>query len=226
MKVEDIVKSVRLCIDEEASNPSSLAGADGDDITKMDSIIKDKIGDALRWVCTNAPSELLSSTSAASASGSVDLIYEETNPSRSDNVITPAKTMLKVVRVKGSKWHRAILGDSMIKEDSDEYLQLKDSYGATATDDRPQAALINTKQRKVEVWPYDGNTFTLTYVKALEDSDISALATGTTIVNLPVLVETSLVYYLAYLLLSAYGDGRSNRMLEIAIQNLGISDKR
>lgn len=226
MKVEDIVKSVRLCIDEEASNPSSLAGADGDDITKMDSIIKDKIGDALRWVCTFAPSELLSAGSATSASGSIDLIYEETNLTASNNLLTPSKTLLKVVRVRGSQWHRAVLGDSLLKEDSDEYLQLKDSYGATATDDRPQAAIINTKQRKVEVWPDTSNTFTLTYVKALDSTEISSLATDTTVVNLPLLVETSFIYYLAYLLCSAYGDPRASRMLEIAMQNLGISDKR
>ena len=42
---------------------------------------------------------------------------------------------MRVVRVKGTGWHRAILGDSLIKEDSDEYLQLRDDSGAEATAD-------------------------------------------------------------------------------------------
>lgn len=227
MTVGDIIKAVRLCIDEEDSNPSSLAnqGVLGSDNALMDNIIKAKIGDAIRWICLYAPAELLSNTEA-SVQDSIDLIYEE-NLTPSGNLLTPTKTLLKVVRVGCSNWHRAILGDSLLKEDSDEYLQLRDVNGAEATNDRPQAALINTKQKKVEVWPATNNTFTLTYAKALSATELNNIVTtATTKVNVPVLVETSFIYYLAYLVLTAYGDARRESMLEIAMQNLGKSQKQ
>lgn len=227
MLVSKIIENVRWCIDEEDSNPSSLANQSvlGSDNALMDNIIKAKIPDALRWICLYAPSELMSSTGDASASGTIDLIVEEILPP-SHNLLTPSQTLLKVVRVKGSNWHRAILGDSLLKEDSDEYLQLRDTNGAEATNDRPQAALINTKQKKVEVWPESDNQFTLTYAKALSNSDMQALTTITTNVNIPVLVETSFIYYLAYLVLSAYGDPRREIMMEIAMQNIGKGQKQ
>jgi hypothetical protein len=227
MTVSDIIKAVRLCIDEEDSNPSSLAnqGVLGSDNALMDNIIKAKIGDAIRWICLYAPAELLSNTET-SETGSIDLIYEE-DLTPTGNLLTPTNTLLKVVRVGCSNWHRAILGDSLLKEDSDEYLQLRDVNGAEATNDRPQAALINTKRKKVEVWPATNNTFTLTYAKALSATDLNNIVTtATTKVNVPVLVETSFIYYLAYLVLTAYVDARRESMLEIAMQNLGKSQKQ
>lgn len=229
MTVENIIKAVRWCIDEEALNVAGIADVSAYDYGAgdeglMNNIIKAKIGDALRWICLYAPAELLSNTES-STPGSIDLIVEE-NLSPSGNLLTPTNPLLKVVRVKGNQWHRAILGDSLLKEDSDEYLQLRDASGAEATNDRPQAALINTKQKKVEVWPTTGNTFTLTYAKALSASEVNSIKTTNAVINVPVLVETSFVYYLAYLVLTAYGDTRREGMLEIAKQNLGKSQKQ
>lgn len=230
MTVNDIVKAVRWCIDEEGLNVSHIDDASAFDYGSgdeglMNNIIKAKIPDALRWICLYAPSELMSSSGDTSAEGSVDLIIEE-NLVPTNNLLTPNKTLTKVVRVKGSNWHRAILGDSLLKEDSDEYLQLRDNNGAEATNDRPQAALINTKQKKVEVWPAIGNTFTLTYAKALSATELNTITTTNATINVPVLVETSFIYYLAFLLLSAYGDARREGMLEIAMQNLGKGQKQ
>lgn len=236
MKVRDIIDAVRLCIDEEALNGADFADASmyGDgagDEGLMNNIITAKIPDALRWICMYAPAELLSSGGAqvsAAPDRWIELIVEETDKSvdAGTNLLTPRETLVKVVRVKGSQWHRAVLGDSLIKEDSDEYLQLRDENGAEATNDRPQAVLVNTKKKKVEVWPADGNVFTLTYAKALSYSDLTKLNTPSSVVNIPVLTETSFVYYLAYLVLTAYGDARRETMLEIAMQNLGKSQKQ
>ena len=239
MTVDKICEAVRCCIDEEDANASSLANLTtlGSDSTLMNNIIKNKIPAALRWVTLYAPSDALSGGSSGGGGGggstTLDIIAEETSGGSGDseiqisgNTITPRKTLVRVVRVKGSSWSRAILGDSLISEDSDEYLQLSDTHGAAATNDRPQAALVNTKQKKVEVWPHTNNSFTLTYIRALTDSDLSGLNVGTTNVNLPDLVETSFIYYLAYLLCCAYGDGRAKSMFEIATMNLGRTDDK
>ena len=235
MTVSNIYEAVRYCIDEEASNNTNFVNASADDCTYMNHIIRNKIPTALRWVTLYAPAETLSgvadSSSSSSSSGTIDIIVEETTgtgtgqASLSGNTITPTKTLIRVIRVKGNQWHRAILGDSLIKEDSDEYLQLKDENGAAATNDRPQAALVNTKKKKVEVWPADNNTFTLTYVRALTDADLVSLSDQSN-VSLPASLETSFIYYLAYLLCCAYGDGRAKSMFEIATLNLGKTDDK
>lgn len=237
MTVGQIIKAVRWCIDEEAGNVGSLvdnsaAAFDGGmiDTVLMNNIIRNKIPAAIRWVCLYAPAEQLSGVSSAgsgstAASSSIDIIQEETGLQATNNLLTPLKTLVRVIRVKGSDWHRAILGDSLIKEDSDEYLQLSDENGAEATNDRPQAALVNTKEKCVEVFPGTG-TFTLTYVTALSDSDLGDLTDDSTDIGLSAQVETSFIYYLAYLLCSAYGDARAKSMFDIATLNLGRSEDK
>lgn len=244
MTVSEIYTAVRCCIDEEPVNAAHLDGAsafDFDDQTTdiglMNTIIKNKIPAAVRWVALYAPTETLSGdTSSGSGGGgssstSVDIIVEETTGTGgtatiNGNIITPGETLIRLVRVRGDKWERSILGDSLIKEDSDEYLQLRDDYGAQASNDRPQAALVNTKEKKIEVWPAENNTFTITYIRALTDTDMSTLVDDNTDVNLPATLETSFIYYLAYLLLSAYGDARAKGMFDIATLNLGRSEDK
>lgn len=230
--VGEIIKSVRWCIDEEAVNMSEIAdvsaydfeGGIHTDIGLMNNIIRHKIPDALRWVCLYAPAEQLSGGSG-SQQDSIDVIHEDATLTAAGNVLTPSKTLVRVIRVKGTGWHRAILGDSLIKEDSDEYLQVHDTNGAEATIDRPQAALVNTKEKKVEVWPGNG-TFSLTYITTLSSTDIQNLDNDNTPVGVPVQVETSFIYYLAYLLLTAYGDARAKSMFDVAMLNLGRKEDK
>lgn len=235
MTVGDIIKAVRWCIDEEAVNAASIAdvsafdyeGGAHTDIGLMNNIIKHKIITALRWVCLYAPSEQLGGSGTAA---DIDIIHEDSNLIATNNTITPSETLVRVIRVKGTGWHRAILGDTLIKEDSDEYLQVRDENGAQATKDRPQAALVNTKEKKVEVWPVEsGDTFTLTYITTLAESDISGLDSPgweDVEVGVPPSVETSFIYYLAFLLLTAYDDGRAKSMYEIALLNLGKTEDK
>ena len=240
MNVAGIKEAVRLCIDEEAADISNLNGVDANDCTYMDNIITGKIPAALRWITLYAPAETLSGVSSSSSDdnesesettpGTIDIVVEESHTLSAEanvvnNLIEPDETLIRVVRVKHASWHRAILGDSLIKEDSDEYLQLRDDNGAAATIERPQAALINTKKKAVEVWPATIGVVKLTYIRALTDADLSGIVDETT-VNLPVSVETSFIYYLAYLVCCAYGDGRAKSMFEIATMNLGKTDDK
>jgi len=226
--VGEIIKAVRWCIDEEAVNAADLADAsaydfDGGthtDTGLMNNIIRNKIGAALRWVCLYAPAEQLSGGGSGSDTA-IDII-KETTGSPSGQLIALDAAFVRLIRVKGENWHRAIMGESVLREDSGEYLQLRDENGATATLDRPQAALINTKIKSVEVWPTEGaGNFTVTYVVTPSASSLSNLDNDSTVIGIPPMVETSFVYYLAFLLLSAYGDARAKSMYDIAVLNLG-----
>lgn len=224
MTVENIIKAVRFCYDEEALNAANFGDASSNDNTLMDNIIKSKIGDALRWVCLYAPAELLTGKDGDSATTIVaDKTPDTVNniPSSGDSIggsFSVENDFLRLIRVRGNDWHRAVM--TPIEEDSEEYLQLYDTNGAAATKDRPQAAIIYSATKKIEVYPKP-TTVTYTYVK-------DPLATGTdystTAPSIPTKAQGAFIYYLAFLVLSAYEDSRAPRMLEIAKMNISRTD--
>lgn len=229
MTVQDIYKRVRLCFDEEALNVAGFDDAssyDFDGMTTdnglMNHIIKDKIGDALRWIYLYAPAEQLSGGSS-SASG-VNIVVDDDGFIPEDGRIALGKNFIRLIRIRCTGWHRAVMGRSLLKEDSDEYLQLLDEYGAGASVDRPQAALIESAEKCVEVWPHrEEDTYELTKLVMPSNEELMDLEDSSN-VNIPPLMETSFIYYLAFLTLSSYEDSRSQRMLDIAKMSLGQTE--
>lgn len=225
MKIVDIIREVRLCIDEEDVNDAAFSDTTNDS-EHMDNIIRAKIGDALRWVSLYAPPEVLSGSDEKNVETGV--LVDVKNP-----VITPTsahggtwkapENFLRLARVRVAGWHRAVRVP--IAEDSEEYLQIYDNCGATATEDRPQAALIETANRQIEIWPWSKDKLVeITYV-ASTDGSYTGEEENEKAVALPPRVRTSFIYYIAFLLLSAYGDNRANRMLEIAKMSFGREDR-
>ena len=250
MTVNDIIKAVRWCIDEEALNVAGIAdvsaydfdGGTHTDEGLMNNIIKDKIGDALRWICLYAPADLLGGTDeyitpnpGATPTPVLTgiLVDMQDTPvaisGTSAGKLTMPADFVKLARVRVSGWYRAV--KSLLTEDSDEYLQLYDVNGATATADRPQAVLIEKATREIEVWP-TGTSAEYTYVANVDPEehafDVTSGEPAVTERHYPIppRVKTSFIYYLAFLLLSAYGDARSEKMLQIAMQNLNITVKQ
>ena len=239
MTVADIIKAVRWCYDEEQMNDVNFGNASSNDNTLMDNIIKSKIGDALRWVCLYAPAELLTGTDTAGQD--TGIVYEgtvsTTNPitdesagvvdgapsSVSQNRFVLPSNFIKLVRVRGTSWHRAVGGESVLNEDSDEYLQLHDPTCAYATADRPQAAIINKKRKELECWP-SATSFEFTCVVSPATVNIDPIGTTPANVPIPPLAKSSFIYYLAFLVLSAYEDSRAVRMLEIAKMNISRTE--
>ena len=232
MTVQDICQAVRWCYDEEALNETALTSSSGgteqlltDDNTLMNNIIKAKIGDALRWVCLYAPAEMLSGGDDE-ADVDVTVLEDDEGNVPADGRISLGTGFLRLVRVRCTGWHRAISHESLLKEDYEEYMQLMDTNGATATVDRPQAALIEKKVKDVEVWPHaTGSTYELTKIVMPSIDDLSSLDDDSTI-GVPQLLKPSFIYYIAFLVLSAYEDSRAPRMLEIAKMNIGLSDDK
>ncbi len=242
MKIDEIIKAVRWCIDEEADNSTSFADAskydfDGGTHTDeglMNNIIKAKIGDALRWVCLNAHPGLLGGSDEKQGTATIETgIMKDATPTptlitgQTAGYITMDADFIKLARVRVEGWHRAVR--TPIAEDSDEYLQLYDTNGATATDDRPQAALVEKSKREIELWPWtSGKTVEVTYVASVEPKEVMGSGSQSdTVVGyaLPPKARTSIIYYIAFLLLSAYNDPRAARMLEIAKMNLAYDTK-
>lgn len=226
MTVEQIIKAVRYCFDEEVSNNASFSSPSAGDISSMNNIIKSKIGDALRWICLYAPAELLEGTDESTATGIMvdepNVVPTSITGTGGGRIVLSAdanKKFVKLVRIRMQDWHRAI--KNPISEDSEEYLQLYDDSGATATADRPQAVLIEKAVKEFEVWPFTaGKTAEYTYI-ADPGTTITETAQGAELLPLPPKAKTAFIYYLAFLALAAYEDSRAARMLEIAKMNIG-----
>ena len=254
MTVGEIIEAVRLCYDEEDKNPSSLAylSALGSDNTLMNNIIKNKIGDAVRWLCLYSPAELLGGSDEPESTDrthpdtpvahNTGILVDVTVPAGSITPINYGASVslesdfIKLARVRVSGWNRAV--KEPLREDSEEYLQIYDENGANATYDRPQAAIIDKATKQLEVWPWTAanvdpvraaDTIEYTYVASTDADDFSfEVNTGTAQepvwelhYALPPRVKTAFIYYLAFLVLSAYEDSRAARMLEIAKMNIG-----
>ena len=239
MTVGEIIKAVRFCYDEEAIDSADFRNASAQDNTYMDNIIKSKIGDAVRWICLYSPAELLGGSDEMNGTTpiSTGILIDVTVPAES---ITPVSygarvnlesDFIKLARVRVSEWHRAV--KEPLREDSEEYLQIYDENGAKATYDRPQAAIIDKATKQLEVWPWTAasadpvraaDTIEYTYVADVDAEPFDKPTTGggtEKAYALPPRVKTAFIYYLAFLVLSAYEDSRAPRMLEIAKMNIG-----
>ncbi len=224
MNVSTIIAKVRAKIDD-ATTTSDIEDRATDDI------IKSCIPDALRWCLLYAPSESLlvgTTTGTSTASSTTNTNDEDIIVSKDMDLLTESNSdvyyvklpqnTLRILRIRMATWHRAI--SRPIEESSEEYLELNDDT-ARATNDRPQAAIIRTNPTRIEVYPGVANgKVSLTYAVMPDLSNTGASDSDD--VKVPINVQTSFIYYLCYLLLTAWNEtNHAAAMFEVAKMNLG-----
>lgn len=219
MSIDSIIKSVRWCIDEESNNNSSLKDATDDkDDTYMDNIIKDKINDALHWLCVTASSSagLAEGITIPTETKEMEIkVYDEewkigviTLPTNID--------VFNIARIRVDGWYKAVVPT----EDTDDEALYMWDLCSTGTKDRPQAAVMRETPLKVLVQPM-GEKASISYVgvqKSISDTDTS--------VDVPDMLKNSFIYYIAYLLLTAFNDSNAAAMYNIALQQLGVNSSQ
>ena len=235
MQISDLIKRVRWCLDEETVNFAQMtqSGTVGnDDDGYMDNIIKDKIPDAMRWCALYAPDGLLhSDKESGNPPTPLDSAFLKTETISSTSGRTGCTTFKlpadfgRLVRIRLDDWRKAVR--FTIEEDSDEYLMV-DADTAKATNDRPVAALIRTQPNMLlECWPggegSSGETVSIdiTYV-CVPDIDMGSNPAPTS-VDIPGKMESAVIYYIAFLVATAYRDSIANSLLQIARMHLGLS---
>ena len=117
MKVDEIIKQVRWCIDEETSGTSYITD-DKDDVY-MENIIRAKIPDALHWIAiTASASSVLSSSSSTQKNASSDVASTTATMTVTSfdghediGVITmpSSVSVFNINRVRGKGWHKAVI---------------------------------------------------------------------------------------------------------------------
>ena len=217
-------------MDEEAVNLAQIGVGNNDD-AYMDDIIADKIPDAVRWCALYAPDGLLRSekeTSGETSKGwsvAAEGAFVETatvtgTTSGGCTTFELPPDFGRLVRVRLTGWSKAVR--TPIEEDSDEYLMVN-ADTARATTDRPVAALIRTSPMKLECWPGvsgGGGSSSISICYVSNGSDITT--TGSSI-NIPGQLEPAFIYYLAFLVATAYRDSIASSLLQIAKMHLGLS---
>lgn len=219
MKIEDIIKQVRWCIDEESNNTSAIT--DEKDDTYMDNIIKSKINDALHWIAiTAASSSVLADSKKVDATTTSTIKVEEYVAEKGIGIIKmPSDTeIINIYRVRGKGWFKAVVP---VEDTDDEALMMFDE-SAMGTADRPQAAIMRENPIKILLQPKPEEAV-VSFVGVPKNVDVSS---ETTEVAIPDKLSNAFIYYLAFLLLSVYNDTKATQMYTIAMQQLGVNTKQ
>lgn len=230
MKVDEIIKQVRWCIDEETSGTAYLT--DNKDDVYMENIIRAKIPDALHWIAiTASASSVLSSSSSTQKNASSDVASTTTTMTVTSfdgyediGVITmpSSVSVFNINRVRGKGWHKAVVP---VEDTSDEALMMFDDT-SKGTIDRPQAAIMRVKPLKVLVQPMPSDgTVSVSYVGVPTDITKGSGEEGDS-VEISDNFRGAFIYYIAFLLLSAYDDSKANQMYSIALQQLGANQTK
>lgn len=218
MKVEDIIKQVRWCIDEESNNTSAIT--DEKDDLYMDNIIKSKINDALHWIAITAASSSVFAESKKTSDTSSKISVKDYDATKNIGIITmDANTeIISVSRVRGNNWFKAVIP----VEDTDNEAYMMFDESAMGTADRPQAAIMRENPIKILLQPKPTEAV-VSFVGVPKNVDVSSETTDVAITDK---LKNAFIYYLAFLLLSAYNDNKATHMYTIALQQLGVNTKQ
>ena len=218
MKVEDIIKQVRWCIDEESNNTSAIT--DEKDDTYMDNIIKSKINDALHWIAITAASSSVFAESKDTSTESSKISVEDYDATRNIGIITMDENteIISISRVRGKEWFKAVIP----VEDTDNEAYMMFDESAMGTADRPQAAIMRENPIKILLQPKPTKAV-VSFVGVPKNVDASKESTD---VAIPDKLQNAFIYYLAFLLLSAYNDNKATHMYTIALQQLGVNTSK
>ena len=218
MKVEDIIKQVRWCIDEESNNTSAIT--DEKDDLYMDNIIKSKINDALHWIAITAASSSVFAESKKTSDTSLKISVDDYEATKNIGIITMDENteIISISRVRGKEWFKAVIP----VEDTDNEAYMMFDESAMGTTDRPQAVIMRENPIKILLQPKPTEAV-VSFVGVPKNVDVSSETTDVAITDK---LKNAFIYYLAFLLLSAYNDNKATHMYTIALQQLGVNAKQ
>lgn len=216
MIISEIINKVKWCIDHETHEDAKLA--DNGEDSYMDNIIRAKINDARRWLAVATSQSVTLSSSPNSSSSSVTTLtitpYDGFSGIATITIPLSLSTVT-LTRVRLSSWHKAAIP---ILDTSDDAMLMFDET-AKGTADRPLATVMQGSPTRILVQPYTStDTAEIVYIGIASDIDTSS---DDTTVDIPTIHESAFIYYIAYLLLTAYQDPRAQAMFAIAVQLTG-----
>ena len=215
MTISEIINKVKWCIDHETHEDAKLA--DNGEDSYMDNIIRAKINDARRWLAVATSQSVTLSSSPSSSSSVTTLTITPYDGFSGIAIITIPESLstVPISRVRLSSWHKSA---TPIPDTSDDALLMFDET-AKGTVKRPLATVMQGSPTRILVQPYTStDTAEIVYIGISSDIDTSS---DDSTVEVPTIHESAFIYYIAYLLLTAYQDPRAQAMFAIAVQLTG-----
>lgn len=202
VSVSDIVRDVKICIDEIGLNDAEFLGTR--DNQEMDTIIESKIPEAARFVNGNADWSLLEPNRLIT-NGTIDddLVAHVTLP----------ENFSRICYARLSSWP-LFISDPIYWNDK-EYATLSDPY-ATGTWERPKLALTIGNGKRLELYRARGGSDSIE-VGIITDEDI----TGS--LDISAKLRKSLIYYISGLTLLTYRDQHADSMFNQSLVLMGVN---
>lgn len=224
----EIITRIRLILDEIGLNDSDFEGEkDEQDLDKM---IEEFSLEALRFVNLNAPHELLeadqvlSSGSRASFTTVKGLIA-----GTAIGVFEQVDKFLRLVCARCSAWTKPVY--EPIKEGTPSWDKLHNKF-LTGTTEDPMVS-VGKASVSMSVDDYEKSEIRLYCIPASDPSCISEIYymeqpswSTEDKLHISYLLQDAFFYYLAYLVLLALGDGRSQIALQQALPLMGMGTKQ
>jgi len=182
----------------------------------MDNIIRAKINDALHWLAITAASSSVLSDSKLIGTTTSTIKVTDYDATRNIGVITMDENteVINISRVRGDSWYKAV---APIEDTDDEALMMFDDT-SMGTVDRPQAAIMRETPIRILLQPKTTEAV-ISYVGLPKNVNTDS----ETEISVPDKLKNAFVYYIAFLLLSAYDDTKASQMYTIALQQLGVN---
>lgn len=222
MTAEEIVKRVRLAIDEQ-----SQAGTDLTDITEDEAsltrIILDKISYALTFILENAPVDKLDSDSLRPLTRP-EMESRFTIQDLVGRVILP-ENLLRIVEARLSSWPYFPIPEH---DATPTALMQQDEY-ARGSWDRPVSIFTHSGANRIlEMYSAKtaNDTLEFSYIEKPDIDDISEEDMESTTVNVPVRLEAALVYQVAALTMVAFREDVAETLFNIARNYMGIEQSQ
>ena len=222
-----IIEKVRLLLDEIGTNDSGFES--GKDEQELDTLIGESALEALRFINTNAPRELLE----ADARLEQDALTQEDGllPDTKVGIFAGVQDFLRMVSVRCSSWSRPVFEPVM--EGTPEWDKLHNKF-LTGTPEYPEVGI----SKRLEVSPsgksceHDIRLYCLpVYPDGAKprsvELDYVTRPSWTAdkeeeYLHVSYLLQDAFHYYLAYLVLMALGDSRQTVALNQALPLMGL----
>ena len=225
VEVTDIIAQVKTAIDEIAANDAEWVAVQ--DNSEMDTIIAQKIPEAVDFVHRTAKYELLAGDVVKTAKGTAD----STRP-----VIIISGGILRFISALCDSWPWEVT--KVYTKDEDEYASSLDKW-CGASVDRP-AVLMQSPTKFMFVEAYAGDDISMDYIeKAAKktpgdetDGDTSGTVAGASetvtgdYYEIDGFMVTAVIYYIAGLVCMTYNEERADTMFGQAMAWMGVEVKK
>lgn len=212
--VPEIIDAVKICIDEIGLNDAEFEGSQ--DNMEMETIIRSKIIDALRFINGNADWSLIEP----------DTVLTEASEAVATNenlvgIVRLPDNFMRLCYARFSSWPLYLSSEQIIYWNETEYATLSDPY-ATGTWERPKIAMVLNPGRTLQMYKAktaedNAEVGILTEPVINEDED------GEESIDISPKLLQALIYYISGLTLLTYKDEHADSMFNQAMALAGIT---